>query len=110
LLLNISENFVLIYVFRPASADRHIDELVDTLECPVCLDTADREPIYQCPEGRTAYDWFNAHLLVDREPIFQCPEGRTAYDWFNAHLLVDREPIYQCPEDRTAYDRFSSHL
>jgi hypothetical protein len=36
---------------RPASADRHIDELVDTLECPVCLDTADREPIYQCPEG-----------------------------------------------------------
>ena len=24
---------------------------MDTLECPVCLDTADTPPIYQCPEG-----------------------------------------------------------
>ena len=28
-----------------------IEELMDTLECPVCLDTADTPPIYQCPEG-----------------------------------------------------------
>ena len=40
----------------PAStplAERHerIEELVETLECPVCLDTADNPPIYQCPEG-----------------------------------------------------------
>ena len=31
--------------------DERIEELVDTLECPVCLDTADTAPIYQCPEG-----------------------------------------------------------
>ena len=24
---------------------------MDTLECPVCLDTADTPPVYQCPEG-----------------------------------------------------------
>ena len=28
-----------------------IEELMDTLECPVCLDTADTAPVYQCPEG-----------------------------------------------------------
>ena len=28
-----------------------IEELLDTLECPVCLDTADTPPVYQCPEG-----------------------------------------------------------
>ena len=28
-----------------------IEELMDTLECPVCLDTADTPPVYQCPEG-----------------------------------------------------------
>ena len=28
-----------------------IEELMETLECPVCLDTADTPPIYQCPEG-----------------------------------------------------------
>ena len=27
--------------------DERIEELVDTLECPVCLDTADTAPIYQ---------------------------------------------------------------
>ena len=28
-----------------------IEELMETLECPVCLDTADTPPVYQCPEG-----------------------------------------------------------
>ena len=28
-----------------------MEELLETLECPVCLDTADTPPIYQCPEG-----------------------------------------------------------
>ena len=32
--------------------DERIEELVDTLECPVCLDTADTAPIYQVTKGR----------------------------------------------------------
>ena len=29
--------------------DAKIEDLMNTLECPVCLDTADHPPIYQCP-------------------------------------------------------------
>ena len=32
--------------------DERIEELVDTLECPVCLDTADTAPIYQVTRER----------------------------------------------------------
>ena len=32
--------------------DERIEELVDTLECPVCLDTADTAPIYQVTKER----------------------------------------------------------
>ena len=32
--------------------DERIEELVDTLECPVCLDTADTAPIYQVTTER----------------------------------------------------------
>ena len=44
-----------------------IEELMDTLECPVCLDTADTPPIYQCPEG---------HLICKdcNGKIVECPQ------------------------------------
>ena len=35
----------------PGHKSARIEELMDTLECPVCLDTADTAPVYQCPEG-----------------------------------------------------------
>ena len=35
----------------PGHKSARIEELLDTLECPVCLDTADTAPVYQCPEG-----------------------------------------------------------
>ena len=37
--------------YQGPGRDERIEELVDTLECPVCLDTADTPPVYQCPEG-----------------------------------------------------------
>ena len=41
-----------LFIFQPDSYKAaRIEELMDTLECPVCLDTADTPPIYQCPEG-----------------------------------------------------------
>ena len=33
------------------------------LECPVCMDTADRAPIYQCPEGHLLCESCNGRLL-----------------------------------------------
>jgi E3 ubiquitin-protein ligase SIAH1 len=47
--------------------DANINELLNTLECPVCLDTADDPPIYQCPEG---------HLLCERcnQRLNDCPQ------------------------------------
>ena len=47
--------------------DERIEELVDTLECPVCLDTADTAPIYQCPEGHLVCDDCNAKMV-------ECPQ------------------------------------
>ena len=40
-----------------------IEELMETLECPVCLDTADTPPVYQCPEG---------HLICKVRPRWCC--------------------------------------
>jgi len=47
--------------------DANINQLLNTLECPVCLDTADTPPIYQCPEG---------HLLCRRcnQRLVDCPQ------------------------------------
>ena len=47
--------------------DSKIHDLMNTLECPVCLDTADRPPIYQCPEG---------HLLCENcnQRLANCPQ------------------------------------
>ena len=47
--------------------DANINELLNTLECPVCLDTADSPPIFQCPEG---------HLLCQRcnQRLVDCPQ------------------------------------
>lgn len=47
--------------------EANINELLNTLECPVCLDTADCAPIYQCPEG---------HLLCERcnQRLVDCPQ------------------------------------
>ena len=42
--------------------EESILELLNTLECPICLDTADQEPIYQCPEGHLLCDSCNHHL------------------------------------------------
>ena len=41
--------------------------MLNTLECPVCLDTCDSSPIYQCPEG---------HLLCQRcnQRLVDCPQ------------------------------------
>ena len=47
--------------------DERIEELVDTLECPVCLDTADTSPIYQCPEGHLVCEECNAKMV-------ECPQ------------------------------------
>ena len=44
--------------------DESILELLNTLECPICLDTADQEPIYQCPEGHLLCEACNNHLEV----------------------------------------------
>ena len=33
------------------------------LECPICLDTADKPPIYQCPEGHLLCEDCNARLV-----------------------------------------------
>ena len=40
---------------------------MDTLECPVCLDTADTPPVYQCPEGHLICkgDLLTIHLSYD---------------------------------------------
>ncbi len=40
-----------------------IKDLLATLECPVCLDTADRPPIYQCPEGHLLCENCNGRLV-----------------------------------------------
>ena len=32
-------------------ANSNQDELLNMLECPICLETADTPPIYQCSEG-----------------------------------------------------------
>ena len=47
--------------------DSKIEDLMNMLECPVCLDTADRPPIYQCPEG---------HLLCEscNHRLSACPQ------------------------------------
>ena len=52
------------FVFQ---TDANINDLLNTLECPVCLDTADSPPIYQCPEG---------HLLCQRcnQRLVDCPQ------------------------------------
>lgn len=42
--------------------DASIEELLNTLECPICLDTADHPPIYQCPEGHLLCESCNSHL------------------------------------------------
>ena len=47
--------------------DERIEELVDTLECPVCLDTADTAPIFQCPEGHLVCEECNAKMV-------ECPQ------------------------------------
>ena len=39
-----------------------IDELMNTLECPICLDTADKPPIFQCPEGHLICESCSQHL------------------------------------------------
>ena len=44
-----------------------IEELMDTLECPVCLDTADTPPVYQCPEGHLICKDCNAKMV-------ECPQ------------------------------------
>jgi len=44
-----------------------IEELMDTLECPVCLDTADTPPIYQCPEGHLICKDCNGKMV-------ECPQ------------------------------------
>ena len=47
--------------------DATINDLLNTLECPVCLDTCESAPIYQCPEG---------HLLCQRcnQRLVDCPQ------------------------------------
>ena len=52
------------FVFQ---TDSKIEDLMNMLECPVCLDTADRPPIYQCPEG---------HLLCENcnQRLSTCPQ------------------------------------
>ncbi len=47
--------------------EANINELMNTLECPVCLDTADQPPIYQCPSG---------HLLCEscNQRLVDCPQ------------------------------------
>ena len=47
--------------------DSKIEDLMNMLECPVCLDTADRPPIYQCTEG---------HLLCEscNHRLSACPQ------------------------------------
>ena len=47
--------------------DKKVDELMNMLECPICLDTADRAPIYQCPEGHLLCSECNSRLT-------ECPQ------------------------------------
>ena len=42
---------------------KRISDLMTMLECPVCMDTADRAPIYQCPEGHLLCESCNGRLL-----------------------------------------------
>ena len=35
---------------------------MNTLECPICLDTADKPPIFQCPEGHLICESCSQHL------------------------------------------------
>ncbi|TRY71580.1 hypothetical protein TCAL_11295 [Tigriopus californicus] len=42
--------------------DGKINDLLDMLECPICLDTADKPPIYQCPEGHLLCEDCNSRL------------------------------------------------
>ena len=35
---------------------------MNTLECPICLDTADQPPIFQCPEGHLICESCSQHL------------------------------------------------
>ena len=35
---------------------------MNTLECPICLDTADQPPIFQCPEGHLICQSCSQHL------------------------------------------------
>lgn len=45
-----------------AETDGKINDLLDMLECPICLDTADKPPIYQCPEGHLLCEDCNSRL------------------------------------------------
>eukprot|EP00090_Calanus_glacialis_P046171 TRINITY_DN8925_c0_g1_i1.p1 TRINITY_DN8925_c0_g1~~TRINITY_DN8925_c0_g1_i1.p1 ORF type:complete len:517 (-),score=153.83 TRINITY_DN8925_c0_g1_i1:14-1417(-) len=53
--------------FMDTERQERIEELVETLECPVCLDTADTPPIYQCPEGHLVCEDCNAKMV-------ECPQ------------------------------------
>ncbi len=46
---------------------QQLDHLLQMLECPICMDVADRPPIYQCPEG---------HLLCEEcnSRVVDCPQ------------------------------------
>ena len=43
-------DFTMIYISY-VKLESGIEGLVNTLQCPVCLETAHKPPIFQCPEG-----------------------------------------------------------
>ena len=44
-------------------SDSRINDLLNTLECPVCLEPAEDPPIYQCPEGHLLCEDCNSRLV-----------------------------------------------
>ena len=58
---------------------------METLECSVCLDTADTSPIYQCPEGHLNCEVrpltiMSIQNLCDSKGL-QCKDGRVSPVW-----------------------------